>query len=56
VESDRKTLERLAKEKACLLVEVESEIFKFSYGTDGSIIPKYPKYWKISGDKAEVFL
>ncbi len=56
VESDRRTLEKLAKEKACLLVEVESEIFKFGFGKDGSIIPKYPKYWKISGDRAEIFL
>lgn len=54
--SDRQALEQLAKEKACLLVEVESEIFKFSFGNDGSIIPKYPKYWKISGNKMEVFL
>jgi len=44
VKSDRNTLEILAKDKACLLVEVESEIFKFSFGNDGSIIPKYPKY------------
>jgi hypothetical protein len=56
VKSDRLTLEKLAKEKACLLVEVESEIFEFSFGDDGSIIPKYPKYWKISGDRVEVFL
>ena len=56
VESDRQALEKLAKEKACLLVEVESEIFKFNLGKDGSIIPKYPKYWKISGNRAEVFL
>jgi len=56
VKSDRDTLEKLAKEKACLLVEIESEIFKFSFGNDGSIIPKYPKYWKIRGNQAEVFL
>lgn len=56
VKSDRDTLEKLAKEKACLLVEIESEIFKFSFGGDGSIIPKYPKYWKIRGNQAEVFL
>jgi len=56
VESDRQTLEKLAKEKACLLVEVESGIFKFSFGNDGSIIPKHPKYWKISSDRAGVFL
>jgi len=56
VNSDRDALEKLAKEKACLLVEVESEIFKFSFGNDGSIIPKYPKYWKIRGNQAKVFL
>ena len=56
VKSDRNTLEILAKDKACLLVEVESEIFNFSFSSDGSIIPKYPKYWKIRGNQAEVFL
>ena len=56
VKSDRDTLEKLAKEKACLLVEIESEIFKYSFGNDGSIIPKYPQYWKIRGNQAEVFL
>jgi len=56
VKSDRDSLEKLAKEKACLLVEFESEIFKFSFGNDGSIIPKHPKYWKIRGNQAEVFL
>lgn len=56
VKSDRDTLEKLAKEKTCLLVELEGEIFKFSFGNDGSIIPKYPKYWKIRGNQAEVFL
>ncbi len=56
VKSDRDTLEKLAKEKARLLVEIESEIFKFSFGDDGSLIPKYPKYWKIRGNQVEVFL
>ncbi len=56
VKSDRDTLERLAREKTCLLIEVESEIFKFSFGNDGSIIPKYPKYWRIRGNIAGVFL
>jgi hypothetical protein len=56
VESDRRTLGKLAKEKACLLFEVESEIFEVSHGKDGNIIFKYPKYWRMSGDKAEVFL
>jgi len=56
VKSDRNTLEQLAKEKARLLVKLESEIFKFSFGGDGSVIPKYPKYWKIRGDKADIYL
>ena len=55
VKSDRQTLENLAREKACLLVEIESRIFEFSVA-NGSIIPKYPKYWKISGSQIEVFL
>jgi len=56
VKSHRGTLEKLAKEKTCLLVDIESEIFKFGFGTNGSIIPKYPKYWKIRGNQAEIFL
>jgi hypothetical protein len=56
VKSDKDTLEKLAKEKARLLVEIESEIFKFSFGGDGSFNPKYPKYWKIRGNQADVFL
>jgi len=56
VKSDRDTLEKLAKEKARLLVEIESEIFKFSFGGDGSVIPKYPKYWKIRGNQADIYL
>lgn len=56
VKSDRQTLENLAKEKTCLLVEVESQIFEFRIANNGSIIPKYPKYWKIRGGQAEVFL
>lgn len=56
IKADRLTLEQLAREKTVLLVNVESEIFKFTFGNDGSIIPKYPKYWKISGNQMEVFL
>jgi len=56
VKSDRATLEKLAKEKARLLVEVESKIFRFSFGNDGSIIPKYPKYWNIRDNKADIYL
>lgn len=56
VKSDRDTLEKLAKEKARLLVEIERQLFSFSFGDNGSIIPKYPKYWKIQGNQAEIFL
>ena len=56
VKSDRQILENLAKEKACFLVYVESRVFEFRVAADGSIIPKYPKYWRISGGQAEVFL
>ena len=55
VKSDRKTLENLARDKTRLLVEVESRIFEFSIA-DGILIPKYPKYWNINGNKIEVFL
>tara|TARA_Y100000031_G_C7964294_1_gene267395 strand:- start:151 stop:384 length:234 start_codon:yes stop_codon:yes gene_type:complete len=43
VKSDRQTLENLAKEKACLLVEVGSQIFGFSV-VNGIMTPQYPKY------------
>ncbi len=56
VKSDRQTLENLAKEKTCLLLDVESQIFEFRFASDGSMIFKYPKYWKIKGGQAEVFL
>jgi hypothetical protein len=55
IETDRQTLESLAKEKAHLLVEVESQIFEFGV-TNGIIVPKYPKYWKINNNKMDVFL
>ena len=54
VEADRQVLEELAREKARILVEVESEIFSFTI-TDGKIIPKYSKYWDIIGNQAQVF-
>lgn len=55
VATDRKTLEELAREKTRLLVEVESEIFRFRL-VDGKINPENPKYWDISGNQAQVFL
>lgn len=55
VETDRQILEELAKEKTRLLAEVESEIFEFEI-INGALQPKHPKYWKISGNQAQVFL
>jgi hypothetical protein len=56
VNSDKQTLENLAKEKTCLLVDVEKNIFEFSYNNDGRIIPKHPQYWKIYNNQTEVLL
>lgn len=56
IKSDRDTLAKIAREKASLLVGIESEIFKFSIGVDGTVIPEHPKYWNIRGNQAEVFL
>jgi len=55
VETDRQALEELAREKTRLLAEVESEVFHFTV-VDGKIIPEQPKYWKVSGNQAQVFL
>jgi hypothetical protein len=46
IAKDRTKLEALAYEKALLLKEIESEIFKFSI-VDGNIIPENIKYWDI---------
>jgi hypothetical protein len=56
VQADRNTLQELCHEKASLLVKIESEIFKFSFGEGGGIIPKYPKYWKIRGNQMEIYI
>lgn len=56
VKADRRTLEKLAREKACLLVEVERDIFYFTFDDDGKIILKNPKYWERSGNQVQVFL
>ena len=45
VKTDRQALEELAREKAHLLAEVESEVFHFTFA-DGKIIPEHPEYWK----------
>lgn len=55
VERNRQELEKLAREKAHLLVEVEREIFAFTI-VDGKLVPKYPKYWDITGNQAQVYL
>jgi hypothetical protein len=54
IESDRQKLEELAREKTRLLTEVESEIFEFDI-VNGALIPKYPKYWNMRGNQAQVF-
>ncbi len=53
IKTDRQVLTELAREKAGLLAEIESEVFYFTVA-NGKIIPKYPKYWKASGN--QVFL
>ncbi|MBI4297655.1 MAG: hypothetical protein HY676_03905 [Chloroflexi bacterium] len=55
VKTVRQELEQLAREKARLLAEVESELFRFVI-TDGKIILGEPKYWKKSGDQVIVDL
>ncbi len=46
IETDRQELEKIAKEKAKLIVEIEKEIFSFALSPDGKLIPKEPKYWE----------
>ena len=53
VKTNRQALEKLAREKAFLLSELESELFQFTV-VDGEIIPERPKYWKASGN--QIFL
>jgi hypothetical protein len=48
-------LEKLAREKALLPVEVEPEIFAYTI-VAGKLSPKYPKYWDIKGNQGEVYL
>ncbi len=55
IETDRRKLAALANEKARLLVKVEREVFHFEV-KEGKLIPRYPKYWDINGDQAQVFL
>ncbi len=55
IERDRAKLQILAEQKAKLLSEVESSIFRFLV-KDGVLIPEQPKYWDLSGGRAKVFL
>ena len=55
IKTDRQALEELARGKARLLADVESEVFRFRV-VDGKLIPEQPQYWEISGDHAQVFL
>ena len=55
IETDRKTLEDMAKQKLCLLRDVEQEVFAFTV-VEGRLKPEHPEYWDITGNGAEVFL
>ena len=56
IETDRGKLETLAYEKALLLKEIESEVFKFSI-VDGKLLPENRKYWVLqSNGTVPVFL
>ena len=48
-------LEKLARVKAQLLVEIESEVFAYTV-VDGKISPKFPKYWDITDNQSQVYL
>lgn len=47
-------LEQIAQEKAKLIALIEEEVFSFTVGPDGSLIPKHPKYWE--GHDGKVYL
>jgi hypothetical protein len=47
IEVQRTKLEEISCEKALLLKEIESEIFKFSFDKDGKLIPENKKYWEL---------
>ncbi len=53
VETSNQKLKELAKEKACLIVEIEREIFSYKL-VDGVIIPDQPRYWENNSN--QVFL
>ena len=55
IETDRLTLEKLAREKVQLLTEIEGKVFEFTI-VNGVIKPKNLKYWDVSGDYTQAFL
>ena len=55
VETDRRKLAELARNKAQWLAEVERDVFE-SEINNGKLAAKNPKYWDIEGDMAQVFL
>jgi hypothetical protein len=55
VTADRAKLQEIAKSKIILLHKVESAVFAFTV-VDGTVKPKYPKYWDIKNGLANVFL
>lgn len=57
IERDRKVLEQLARQKAKLLVEVESEVFRYKI-VEGTLVRENPQYWEPADDlgMSEVYL
>ena len=57
IERDRKTLEELARQKAKLLVEVETEVFRYT-AINGTLTPVNPQYWDTTNElgMTQVFL
>jgi len=50
IEQDHRKLEARAEECLQGLLRVESEVFAFEYGDDGTINVKHRKYWDIDSD------
>ena len=55
IENDRQTQEEMAREKTRLLVDIEREVFRFTW-VDGKLNPENQRYWNMSGNQAQVFL
>jgi hypothetical protein len=49
IPTENNKLQEIAKNKLMILHNIESEVFQFAWG-NGSIDPKYPKYWDFSKD------